>query len=139
MPEPTMPQSANCRSDIFHWFPRGEVYHFNSETAGEIWFHVDLAKWLIKRSPRDVEIFELAWIEGVQSGETSQDKIDNADVSIPIIAVLLPDMTTIIIDGWSRIEKARQLGLNKLLMVRLNPEESKTVTSIELYNTKSQD
>lgn len=91
---------------------------------------VNKAKQIIRQTPRPVKTLSLGSVMDLV-GEwvrINPKTVQRADPTHPIIVAAMPDNAgTMIIDGWQRIARLRELGINMAPAVLLTVEESEKV------------
>lgn len=91
---------------------------------------IDAALAAVDAAPREVELVPvraLAQLLGLI--RVDQDRVDQADVSQPILLAPYPDDPEFVvtIDGWHRITRALRDGVDELPAYRLTREEADAV------------
>jgi hypothetical protein len=121
-------------SSDFEWYVEPEVFNFISTQ-----FNVEAAKVIIRETPRSIIKMDIRPLErfvGKRPKEEGSyklspisvnwDKMDNVDLSMPVI-VAQKGNSTLPIDGWHRIAKALESGLEELPAVLLTKEETREI------------
>lgn len=120
---------ANSK-DIVWNMGEEEVFHFLH--GG---FDVKMAKQILTSKPRKLDQLPVQSVKAflpepgiMKFGVVSVDRVKaaQANLEIPVILVWV-DGTYFPIDGWHRLYKAAQMGLEHMPCVRLNKTESKKV------------
>jgi len=127
-------ESEEISSETFEWKDnRDEMFTFLTRN-----FDIDLAKRIIKTNPRNITNVGLSGLKSwVPRSKTSVglikidwDRIDaeegNYDLSFPVIIASI-EGGHFPIDGWHRIAKAIEQGVESLPSVMLTPEETEQI------------
>lgn len=120
------PQTS-LMSDAFFW----DVDRPERWESGDSVFHVQRAKQLIVAFPREVISLEVAPI--FSDGESRRIHLREQDLSDPRIDLQFPvilamgENALLLIDGWHRIAKARQMKVQEVNAVILTREETKLI------------
>ncbi|NRQ31350.1 ParB N-terminal domain-containing protein [Nonomuraea sp. NN258] len=98
-----------------------EVFRF-----GFFGWNISAAERIVEgREPDVVRVADVApmlWLVYVK-----EDHAATVDLSKPLIVAPVPELGTLVIDGWHRIWKARKAGVETLPAVLLTPDEEHRV------------
>ena len=131
--------TEELQSSDFEWYVEPEVFNFVSTQ-----FDVELAKKIIREKPRSIMKMDITHLDKFVGKKPKQEggsytltpmisvdrskfEGDVVDLSMPVI-VASKGKSTLPIDGWHRIAKALELGLNDLPAVLLTEEETREIT-----------
>jgi len=106
----------------------GQKFHFGTKV-----FDVDKAIQILKNKPREPitlkmeQVEGLKWMARVDPEYAASIDLDKADPVILAPMKTKDGIRYMIIDGWHRLEKARQLNLEEFPALALTQKETKAI------------